>query len=559
MIDVRYHDVEEYCGACLDVQLPAGSDMAILLHGYAVPDHDVRPYSGLAGGQLHDFHAATGPYEYIAPDGYVLRSPEKRVAHDAALSARTQPPPIDVAGLPLDAKQVQILQFSRKRLIPEVPQASRHAARLRLLADAASWRDSFIMPSMTAGKATGKALRRTDQSQRRITQNCVKSRTVGPNAGALTLKNVLISGGAGFIGSHLTADLLSRGYKVTVLDNLSAQVHGQDRTIGSTAPGLSFVQGDVRLREDWLEALTGQQVVVHLAAETGTGQSMYQIERYMDVNVRGTAALLDILTNEAPSIEKILLASSRAIYGEGKYACRDHGTVYPGPRIAAQLSAGDFAVKCPMCHAPATAVATDEDSKLHATSVYGISKQTQEQMFMTVGRALGIPAVALRYQNVYGPGQSLRNPYTGILSIFSTRLRNGLPVSIFEDGKETRDFVFIDDVVEATRSAIEQEAANFEVFNVGSGVQTDVLTVAHSLRDALARTGDIEVSGNFRIGDIRHNFADVSKIAAHVGFRPRIHFAEGIRRFAAWVSSQPVPTDLFDRSIEEMRRRGLYK
>ena len=178
---------------------------------------------------------------------------------------------------------------------------------------------------------------------------------------------------------------------------------------------------------------------------------------------------------------------------------------------------------------------------------------------MTVGQALGIPAVALRYQNVYGPGQSLLNPYTGILSIFSTRVRNGAPISIFEDGKESRDFVYIDDVIEATRLAIENDNANFEVFNVGSGVDTDILTVANQLRSALSGQSSIEISGKFRVGDIRSNCADISKIRSRLGYAPAITFAEGIQRFAAWVSEQPIHADRLDDSIREMQRRGLYK
>ncbi len=373
------------------------------------------------------------------------------------------------------------------------------------------------------------------------------------------MKNILISGGAGFIGSRLASTLVSRGYRVTVLDNLSAQIHGEDGSAGTHAERYAFIKGDVRSREDWLRALKDQNVVVHFAAETGTGQSMYQVERYVDVNVRGTAHLLDILANEPHSVEKILVASSRAIYGEGKYHCPDHHEVYPFARHPADMVAGDFAVKCPVCGREATLVPTDEDSKLHPSSVYGISKHSQEQLFMTMGRSLGIPAVALRYQNVYGPGQSLQNPYTGILSIFSTRIRNCAPISIFEDGKEGRDFVFIDDAIEATRLAIANDAANFEVFNVGSGVRTDVLSVAHLLRSALGGNCAIEVSGKFRVGDIRDNFADISKIRSRLGFVPKMEFAAGIRRFADWVRTQGVPKDRFEDSIEEMRRRGLYK
>jgi dTDP-L-rhamnose 4-epimerase len=373
------------------------------------------------------------------------------------------------------------------------------------------------------------------------------------------VKNVLISGGAGFIGSNLAIELASRHYHVTVLDNFSTQIHGNKSANPAPSRGIRILEGDIRSRDDWIRALANQDVVIHFAAETGTGQSMYRIERYISVNVLGTATFLELLANETHSVKKILVASSRAIYGEGKYHCTEHGSVYPCSRTDADMSSGDFTVKCPVCRRDVALLPTDEDSKIHPSSVYGISKQTQEQLCMTIGRSLGIPSVALRYQNVYGAGQSLLNPYTGILSIFSTRIRNDAPISIFEDGKESRDFVYIDDAVEATRLAIESSAADYEVFNVGTGIQTDILSVAHLLRDALCGRNAIDVSGKFRVGDIRHNFADISKIHNRLCFSPKVTFEEGVRRFAAWVATQPIPADRFDYSIEEMRRKGLYK
>ena len=373
------------------------------------------------------------------------------------------------------------------------------------------------------------------------------------------MKSVLVSGGAGFIGSHLVAALVARSYRVTILDNFSTQIHGEGKIPAPQHENVCIVRGDVRSRQDWLHALEDQHVVIHLAAETGTGQSMYQIERYVDVNVRGTAALLDILANEPHSVRKILLASSRAIYGEGKYRCTEHGVVYPPPRSEVDLCAGDFHVKCPICRKDASLEATDEDSKIQPTSIYGISKQCQEQLFMTAGRALGIPAVALRYQNVFGPGQSLQNPYTGILSIFTTRIRNGLPIYIFEDGRESRDFVYVDDVIQATLRAMQDAAADFEIFNVGSGLRTDVMTVARQLRSALGGESSLEINGKYRVGDIRDNLADISKIQTRLGFAPSISFEEGIRRFGIWAAAQPLQRDRLDESIAEMRQRGLYK
>jgi dTDP-L-rhamnose 4-epimerase len=371
---------------------------------------------------------------------------------------------------------------------------------------------------------------------------------------------VLITGGAGFIGSSLSLALVERGHAVTILDNLSAQVHGTDAQLPTAlSHRVRFIRGDVRSRDDWSAALEGQEAVVHLAAETGTGQSMYQIEHYVDVNVRGTALMLDILANRQHAVGKLVVASSRAIYGEGKYECATCGIVYPGARREADMRRGDFTVKCPSCDAVAEVRPTDESSRIHPSSVYGITKYDQEQLVMTVGRSLGIAAVAFRYQNVYGPGQSLSNPYTGILSIFSTRIRNGNDIVIFEDGLESRDFVYIDDVVDATIRGLEMQQANHQVFNVGSGVRTDVMTVAETLVRAYGASVPVRISGNFRVGDIRDNFADLSRISNALGFVPRMSFAAGIAKFAAWVERQAVGPDGYERSIEEIRARGLYK
>jgi len=378
------------------------------------------------------------------------------------------------------------------------------------------------------------------------------------------MKNVLITGGAGFIGSNLALALLSRGYQVTVLDNLSKQIHSDDPEQSPLYVNIKdqvrFIKGDVTSRADLLEAITGSEVIVHLAAETGTGQSMYEIEKYCNVNIGGTALLLDILTNEKGlKIEKLIIASSRSIYGEGKYKNNAGELVYPGARLEIDMHAGDFEVKDPNTHEDLTLLPTDEESKIHPSSVYGISKQNQEQMFLTVGKALGIPAVAFRYQNVYGPGQSLSNPYTGILSIFSTLIKNGKDINVFEDGKESRDFVFIEDVVDATILGIEKNEANNKVFNVGSGVATDVLTVANTLKATYNSTVDINVTGNYRLGDIRHNYADLTLIKRELGFEPKYDFKTGIGLFAEWVNNQEIKTSQYDESISEMKEKGLFK
>lgn len=374
------------------------------------------------------------------------------------------------------------------------------------------------------------------------------------------MNNILITGGAGFIGSRVALKLIQKGYKITILDNLSEQIHGKNADIPDFIQGkVKFIKGDVRNKEEWRIALKSQDAVIHLAAETGTGQSMYEIYKYTDVNIGGTANLLDILTNEDTQIKKVVVAASRAIYGEGKYICKNHGDVYPEERKDEDLRKGDYECKCPSCNENLELLKTDEDSKIHPTSIYGITKQNQEQMVMVSCKSLSIPCVSFRYQNVYGPGQSLNNPYTGILSIFSTRIKNNNNINIFEDGKETRDFVYIDDIVDATILGLEKSEANYEVFNVGSGVATDVMTVATALKEAYNSNISIEISGNYRLGDIRHNVADLTKIKELLNFEPKVSFVEGINKFAKWVNEQEIKEDKYEQSIKEMKAKGLYK
>lgn len=376
-------------------------------------------------------------------------------------------------------------------------------------------------------------------------------------------KNVLITGGAGFIGSNLALKLIEKGNNVTVLDNMSKQIHGEDYTKSELYQNINgkvkFILGSVENREDWRKALENIDVVVHLAAETGTGQSMYEINRYIDVNIKGTSEFLDILTNEKHSVKKIIIASSRAIYGEGEYICPTHGIVYPEERVDKYMSVGDFNVKCPICDVTVELKATTEETKKHPSSVYGFTKQAQEEMCMIVGKSLKIPVVAYRYQNVYGPGQSLKNPYTGILSIFSTRIKNGNDINIFEDGQESRDFVYIDDVVDATILGIEKDEANYETFNVGTGVATTVQEVAETLKEKYKSNVEIKISGNYRLGDIRHNYADLTKIKNLLGFEPKVDFNMGISNFVNWVETQSIEEDNYEKSIEEMKKKGLYK
>ncbi len=376
------------------------------------------------------------------------------------------------------------------------------------------------------------------------------------------MSKILITGGAGFIGSNLSLALVNRGHEVVVLDTLSPQIHGeqpeQSVLFGAIKNKVKFIKGSVTDNAKLQEAIDGVDVIVHYAAETGTGQSMYEIQRYVDVNIGGTARLLDILVNQKHQVKKVVIASSRSIYGEGKYRSDKYGIVYPGHRNDNDLQQGKFEVNY-LDDNNLELLATSEDSKIHPSSVYGITKQNQEQMIMTVCPTIGIAPVAFRYQNVYGPGQSLSNPYTGILSIFSTQIRNNKPINIFEDGLESRDFVFIDDVVNATVLGIELDAANGEVFNVGSGVATTVSTVAQTLISKLGQCVDVNVTGNYRLGDIRHNFADLTHIKNKLGFNPQFNFESGIAAFANWVIQQEVKASNYEQSINEMKARGLYK
>lgn len=375
---------------------------------------------------------------------------------------------------------------------------------------------------------------------------------------------VLITGGAGFIGSNIALKLIKKGYGVTVLDSLSEQIHGSDPE--KTSPlylsikdKVRFIKGDVNNRADWELALEGVDYVIHLAAETGTGQSMYEIKKYVDTNIGGTALLLDILTNAKHNVKRVVVAESRAIYGEGKYLCPKCGEVYPLERKDEDMAKGDFECKCPKCGGEVELVATTEDSAIHPSSVYGISKQVQGQLVHLVCKSIGVESVSFRYQNVYGPGQSLTNPYTGILSIFSTRIKNGNGLNIFEDGKETRDFVYIEDVVDATILGMEVPEADGHVFNIGTGVATDVHTVARTLCDKYGIHVPITVSGNYRLGDIRHNYADISLACNVLGFNPKWSFADGIEQFTKWVNQQEVQEDNYEASIEEMKKKGLYR
>lgn len=374
---------------------------------------------------------------------------------------------------------------------------------------------------------------------------------------------VLITGGAGFIGSTTALHLVRRGHQVTLLDSFLEQVHGDgpdrpyewNRIVGE----VEVVRADIRDAAAVKSAVARSDAVLHLAAETGTGQSMYEVARYVDVNVRGTAILLEAVQARATPLRALVVASSRSVYGEGAYRCREHGIVYPGTRKAEDLVRRRFDPRCPECGSDVLPAATSEAAPLLPASVYASTKLAQENLCLSVGAALGMQVIVFRYQNVYGAGQSLLNPYTGILAIFSRELLAGRPIEVFEDGLQSRDFIHVDDVARANVMALERVGGGQHVVNVGSGLAVRVIDVARMLADAYGVRCELAVSGRYRAGDIRGNVSDNVRAESLLGWTPAIDFQCGIRAFAGWVSSSlPAASgDAYRRSLAELEDRGL--
>ena len=370
---------------------------------------------------------------------------------------------------------------------------------------------------------------------------------------------VLVTGGAGFIGSWLVASLLRDGHGVTIVDNLSPQIHGAlpqpDVDWLRNDHGVEFIRADVRDQVAMDKALAGADAVVHLAAETGTGQSMYQIAHYYDVNQQSTAALFEAIATRHKQVKRVVLASSRSVYGEGAYRLGDD-IVVPGTRDVRRLQAGHFDPTGPRGE-KLTLVATPEHVTPTPASVYAATKLANETLGRVVAEAYGLNVVALRFQNVYGERQSLRNPYTGILSIFSNRMRQGLPINIFEDGQESRDFVHVSDIVRAVRRGLDADLPHFTIANVGAGQATSVLEVAQTLRRLIGSTSELTISGDFRAGDIRHCYADLTRARSLLGFEPEVSLDDGLGRFVQWVLTQPVLEDQSSKALSELSRLGL--
>lgn len=371
---------------------------------------------------------------------------------------------------------------------------------------------------------------------------------------------ILITGGAGFIGQHLTRHLLTLNHEITILDNFLDQVHAGNRLLqGDLGKRVRLIVGDVADPASLRLALEGQDCIVHLAAETGTGQSMYEISRYERTNIAGTALLFEFLSKEKRSqIGRIVIASSRAIYGEGAYSCDHDGVVYPISRSVEEKRAGQFDPLCPKCGNACQTIPTPETAPYQPSSFYGLTKQVQEQMALMFGQVLGIPTVALRYQNVYGPGQSLQNPYTGILAIFSNLAGAGRPIHVFEDGKESRDFVYIHDVVAATVASVtEKNIRGVHAVNVGSGERTTVLDVAQQTNAFYGGRSEIKITGDFREGDIRHGEADLGLARSLLGYAASCRFDEGLRNFLEWARINASDEKNYERSLQELKELGL--
>ncbi|MBQ9265050.1 MAG: NAD-dependent epimerase/dehydratase family protein [Clostridia bacterium] len=379
------------------------------------------------------------------------------------------------------------------------------------------------------------------------------------------MRKVLVTGGAGFIGAEIVNQLYTvGGWDITVLDSMTEQIHGKEwmnSYLYKTIEGkCRFIKASVCDLETVTDGLKDIEIVLHLAAETGTGQSMYQINQYNETNVMGTSNLLQAISTmgKESKVKKIMLASSRSVYGEGKYECPCCGVVYPDGRSKDKMLAGDFKFYCPKCGAELKLVSTTEDSAIKPVSLYAYTKYAQEMMLRTMCPAMGIDFSIFRFQNVYGVGQSLKNPYTGILSVFSALMLENKSINIFEDGLESRDFINVKDVASCVIKAIDEPKSNGEIINLGSGVNTSVIEIAEILKKHYGSSSEIKVTGDFRIGDIAHNKADISKARAILGFRPTIELEKGLKEFCSWVVLQDKDNNGYERSLSEMEKVGMF-
>jgi len=369
-------------------------------------------------------------------------------------------------------------------------------------------------------------------------------------------RQILITGGAGFVGSHLADGLLKAGHAVRVLDNLTPQVHG-DGVPDYLSREVELVIGDIRDPDAVRKALSNVDVVFHFAAAVGVGQSMYEISRYMSINTQGTAELLQAMLDTRHTPEKLIVASSMSIYGEGNYVCVDCGaSATPPVRTNAQLHSGRWDIRCYSCNGTLKPVPTSEKKPGGTNSVYALSKRDQEELCLVYGRTYDIPVTALRFFNIYGTRQALSNPYTGVAAIFASRLMNGQQPMVFEDGQQMRDFVSVYDIVRANMLAMESKESNGEVINIGCGKPITILEVAQILARSLGKDTAPVVTQKYRAGDIRHCYADVTRARALLGYEPRVTHEDGFRELAEWLAEQQAE-DKAQIMLNELNAFGL--
>ena len=365
-----------------------------------------------------------------------------------------------------------------------------------------------------------------------------------------------MTGGAGFIGSHIVDILIKQNHEVVILDNLDSQVHANSKEPEYLNQNATFIKGDIRNTEDIAKAITDCEIVFHEAAAVGVGQSMYEIEHYTDVNTRGTATLWNYIINNEIPLKKFIVAASMSSYGEGLYECPSCGLVEPELRPEEQMRKGEWEVKCSACHATLKPLPTPESKIQFCNSVYALNKKDQEEMSLMLGKAYEIPTVALRYFNVYGPRQSLSNPYTGVAAIFLSRVKNkNIPV-IYEDGLQTRDFVSVYDIAEANLAVMNSKSADYNVFNVGNSSPLSIKQIAETIIELYNSDLKSEITGQFRKGDIRHCYADISKITEKVGWSPQVSFEDGMRELIDW-SKNVSAEDKFEQATKELKNKGL--
>ena len=369
------------------------------------------------------------------------------------------------------------------------------------------------------------------------------------------MKTCLVTGGAGFIGSFIVDELVERGYTVRIFDNLDPQVHPGRNVPKHLNKEAEFILGDMRDYDALKNAVEGVDVVFHEAAAVGVGQSQYQVKHYVDVNIGGTANLLDIIANENTKVSKLLVASSMSCYGEGQYACENCGVVSPPLRPEVQMARQDWELHCPVCQKTVRPMPTSEEKRLECNSIYAITKKNQEEMVLNIGETYGIPAVALRYFNVYGPRQSLSNPYTGVAAIFISRIKHDHAPVVFEDGQQTRDFVSVHDIARANVLTMEQEDVS-GYCNIGTGTPRSINAIAETLISLYGKDLAPDITCKFRKGDIRHCVSDISKAKALLGYEPQTRFEDGMRELIDW-SATADSQDKFEEARRELEQRGL--